>query len=71
MRAICVDDERLLMEDTLNMCRGIEGISDAQGFTKAEAALEFARENRVDIALLDIDMPGMRRSSRPSVPICR
>ncbi|MCR5808721.1 MAG: response regulator [Clostridiales bacterium] len=59
MKAICVDDERLLMEDTLEMCRGIDGISEAHGFTKAEAALAFARENRVDIALLDIDMPGM------------
>ena len=59
MKAICVDDERLLMEDALSMCRWLDCIDEAHGFTRAEAALEFARENPVDIALLDIDMPGM------------
>lgn len=59
MKAICVDSERLLVENTLAVCRRVEGINEAQGFTNAEAALEYARRNRVDIALLDIDLPGM------------
>lgn len=56
MKAICVDDERLLMEDKLAMCREIDGVDEAHGFTMAEAALEFARKDLVDIALLDIDI---------------
>ncbi len=44
------------MEDTLAMCREIDGVDEAHGFTKAEAALEFARKDLVDIALLDIDI---------------
>ncbi len=38
------------------MCREIDGVDEAHGFTKAEAALEFARKDLVDIALLDIDI---------------
>ena len=59
MRAICVDDERLLMEDTLAMCLKLPGIDEAKGFTKASEALEWLEDCGADVAILDIDMPEM------------
>ena len=59
MRVICVDDERLLMEDTVAMCSELPGIHEVQGFTSAAGALEWVDSHRVDLALLDIDMPDM------------
>ena len=59
MKVICVEDERLLMEDTLAMCRDLPGVEEATGFTSAAVALRWLHKNPVDVALLDIDMPGM------------
>lgn len=59
MKVICVDDERLLMEDTVALCLEIDGIDDAKGFTQPKEALHWLERERVDAALLDIDMPGM------------
>ena len=57
MRLICVDDERLLMEDTLEICLQMPEISYAKGFVSAIEALKWVKSNPTDIALLDIDMP--------------
>ena len=59
MRVICIDDERLLMEDTVAMCRELPGIDEVNGFTSALDALEWLGSHRVDLALMDIDMPDM------------
>ena len=59
MRVICVDDERILMEDTVGMCLEVPGVTEARGFVSGKEALEWIQSNPVDIALLDIDMPGM------------
>ena len=59
MNVICVDDERILMEDTVSMCRALPEVSEAMGFTRAADALEWLKSNPVDLALLDIDMPDM------------
>ena len=59
MRVICIDDERLLMEEIVGMCRELPGIAEVTGFVSATNALEWMEDHTVDIALLDIDMPGM------------
>ena len=59
MKIICVDDERLLMEDTVAMCQKLDQVEAAIGFTRPEDALHYLEGNRADVALLDIDMPGM------------
>ena len=59
MRAICVDDERLLMEDNVAMCRELPEIDEVKGFMSAKDALAWLTANRADLALLDIDMPDM------------
>lgn len=59
MKAICVDDEELLMEDTVSMCSELPQISEVKGFTHSAEALAWLEHNPVELALLDIDMPGM------------
>ena len=57
MRAICVDDEPLAVEYTLNQCKHLPEIDEATGFTDAGQALEYLRDHPADLALLDINMP--------------
>lgn len=59
MRVICVDDERLLMEDAVALCREISMVKDTKGFTKPVEVLNWLEHEQADVALLDIDMPGM------------
>ena len=42
-------------------------IDDACGFTNAKEALKYIAENKVDVALLDIDMPDMSGTSPQEV----
>lgn len=59
MKAICVDDAALILEHTISQLKQIDLIDDVRGFTRPRDALDYARDNPVDIALLDIDMPEM------------
>ena len=59
MRAICVDDERQTLQDTLSLCRELPQISAAEGFTEPRAALKWMETNAAELAILDINMPGM------------
>lgn len=77
MKVICVDDERLLMEDTVAMCRELGIVDEAEGFTRPAEALQYLDREGADLAILDIDMPGMNgielaaaiREKQPDVPI--
>ena len=59
MRIVCVDDEKLVLELIESMCRHLPQHPEVCGFTRALPALDFIRENPVDIAILDINMPDM------------
>ena len=59
MKVICVDDERLLAEHVAKLCRELPGVEEAQAFSQPTRALEWLESHSADLALLDIDMPGM------------
>ena len=58
MNVICVDDERVALECFEYEARSLKEIAQLNLFDRAEDALNFARENDVDAAFLDIEMPG-------------
>ena len=60
MKIICVDDEKLVLDLTVALCKLIvTPDSVINGFRNPMDALAFAEVVHPDIALLDIDMPGM------------
>ena len=59
MRAICIDDEELILNMTVTMCQDLPQIDEVQGFTDAVEALKWMEYHPVDIAFMDIDMPEM------------
>ena len=59
MRVICVDDEILLAEHVAKLCRELSDVEDAFAFSQPAKALTWLENNTAELALLDIDMPGM------------
>lgn len=59
MRAICVDDNAQVLEHIVDSVKGLQLLEDVRGFTHPEDALEWMRDNDVQLILLDIDMPNM------------
>ena len=59
MKAICVDDENLVLQLTVSMCRELPQITEVEGFTHPKDSLQWLDNHKVDIALLDINMPAM------------
>lgn len=57
MNLLLVDDEKLALEALKKAVFGVLPESDVHPFQKARLALEYAKENKIDIAFLDIDMP--------------
>lgn len=59
MRVIYVDDEDILLENFRLTAKGLSRIDTLHTFNSSKAALAWARENLVDVAFLDIEMPVM------------
>lgn len=59
MKVIYVDDERLALECFEYEARSLKEITQMHLFDTAEDALCFARQNEIDAAFLDIEMPDM------------
>ena len=59
MIAIAVDDEALMLGALVKAITASPDIEEVTKFSVCEEALEFVKENPVDIAFLDINMRGM------------
>jgi DNA-binding NarL/FixJ family response regulator len=58
-RVLIVDDHRLFSQALELLLRGEDGIRVVGTAATGEEALEFCRDHGVDVALVDIDLPGM------------
>lgn len=56
MKIICVDDEKLILDLTMAMCRDLPQKPQVNGFQNAQDALEWVKQYGTDIALLDISL---------------
>ena len=59
LKIICVDDETLVLDFTMSLCRDLEQNPEVEGFESAKDALNYLKKNTCDIAILDINMPDM------------
>lgn len=59
MNVIAVDDELFALSDLKEVLENCIPNTEIMGFLKAEDAIEYARNNSVDIAFLDIEMNNM------------
>lgn len=59
MIALCVDDEPLMLRSLIRKVELSPDVEYAKGFTDAEEAIEWTKENPVDLAFLDIQLRGM------------
>ena len=59
MLAIAVDDEILMLGALVAAIKASPDISEVSQFSDCDEALDFVKENAVDVAFLDINMRGM------------
>ena len=59
MKILRADDERLIVDDLSREVKELFPEAEVDGVTSAGSALERAEKTDYDVALLDIDMPGM------------
>ena len=72
MRILIVDDERMVREETAEVVEHVRPEAEILQASNYIEALALAEEKRIDIALLDIEMPGMNglELSRKLKEIC-
>ncbi|MFN6431602.1 Protein-glutamate methylesterase/protein-glutamine glutaminase [Eubacterium callanderi] len=58
MKVIIVDDESFAIEALEYVLEDMAGVEVAGTFQNASEALDFVRDHKVDLAFLDIEMPG-------------
>ncbi len=56
---LAVDDEPLLLNELVEALKGAEPEAEIAAFQKSHAALDYAKEHRIDVAFLDINMRGI------------
>lgn len=59
MRAIIVDDEPIMIRSFMRLSKEIEDLNAVESFEMAEDAIEYVEENPIEIAFLDIELPGI------------
>ena len=64
MQIICVDDHPILLEGLVNTVQHLVKNANVQGFTKAEEAFAFAKQNGCDILFCKSVVYGMHQENR-------
>lgn len=59
MNILVVDDESILLKHLIKILNEILPNAEITGFSQSNKAIEFANDNKIDIAFLDIQMIGM------------
>ena len=59
MKIIYVDDEIIQLENFRISSQNLNGVEDVHFFSRSTEALQWAQEHPVNVAFLDIEMPGM------------
>lgn len=59
IRAIIVDDEPLMVRKFVRLAKNISDLDVVGRFTDAESAIAFSRDNEIEAAFLDVEMPDM------------
>ena len=59
MRTIVVDDSKIMLRMFEQMSKDIPDINLEGSFERAEDAIRYAQNHPVDLAFLDVEMPGM------------
>ena len=59
MRAIVVDDEPLMARKFMRLADSIPDLDVVGKFFDGDSALSYVKENDIDAAFLDVEMPGM------------
>ena len=59
MIVIYVDDEKVLLENFVLTVKDVSRIDELHTFHKSADALSFVKNNPIDVAFLDIEMPEM------------
>jgi two-component SAPR family response regulator len=59
MRALAVDDEELMLHALVRAISASQDVKEVIKFSSCEMALDYVKENPVDVAFLDINMRGM------------
>lgn len=59
MRVICVDDEKPALDNFRFTVAGFQEITELQLFQTGLEALEYVKSHIVDVAFLDMEMPGL------------
>lgn len=59
MNVIVVDDERIVLAAEVSSIKRVLPEADVQSFQKSKDAIEYAENNKIDIAFLDINIKGV------------
>ena len=59
MKILIVDDEQMALEDAKDVAEKVQPKAEIFGVNTCSRALEIAEREKPDVALLDIEMPGM------------
>ena len=59
MKVIAVDDEELMLHALVRAIKASPDVAEVVKFSSCEKALDYVKENAIDVAFLDINMRGM------------